>query len=102
MTRRTILSGLATAALARPNAWKPKLGVLGNFSEDNLDFVVKEGFTSMGMWANPRTQLDCNNITGQTIDRVRSAVSRSGLRLSVLGNTQNHIDSNPQARDRAN
>jgi sugar phosphate isomerase/epimerase len=103
MTRRTILSGLvAAAAVAKPRAWKPKLGVLGNFSEDNLDFVVKEGFTSMGMWANPKTQLDCNNITGQTIDRVRSAVSRSGLRLSVLGNTQNHIDSNPQARDRAN
>src|ERR1700676_5727722 len=75
MTRRTILSGLATAAIARPKTWKPKLGVLGNFSEDNIDFTVKEGFTSIGLWAHRRTILDAGNITGQTAERVKQAIS---------------------------
>src|ERR1700686_2013068 len=88
MTRRTILSGLATAAGARPKTWKPKLGILGNFSEDNIDFAVKEGFTSIGLWAHRRTILDAGNITSQTIDLVKSAVSRSGLRLSVIATTE--------------
>src|SRR5438270_10855879 len=91
MTRRTAISGFLTAAVAKPKAWKPKLGILGNFSEENIDFAAKEGFTSIGLWANPKTVLDCTAISARTVDRVHSAVSRAGLRLSVLGNTQNHI-----------
>src|SRR5712671_4679142 len=89
MTRRNLIGGLAAAAAAKTKPWKPKLGILGNFSEDNLDFAVKEGFTSMGMWANPKTVLDCTNVSSQTVDRVRAAMKRSGLRFTVLGNTQN-------------
>src|ERR1700674_4233632 len=102
MTRRTILSGLASAAVARPKTWKPKLGILGNFSEDNFDFAVKEGFTSIGLWAHRRTILDAGNITSQTVDRVRSAVSRSGLRLSVIATTENHVDPDLEKRARGN
>ena len=103
MTRRTLISGLASAAIAKPKSWKPKLGILGNFSEDNLDFAAKEGFGSIGLWANPKTVLDCSaSVTSQTVDRVRSAISRSGLRLSVLGNTQNHIAPELDARARGN
>jgi sugar phosphate isomerase/epimerase len=102
MTRRTILSGLATAALARSSAWKPKLGVLGNFSEDNIDFTAKEGFTSIGLWANRGTLLDCGaGVPTPMVDRVKAAISRSGLRLSVIGTTENHIDPDPDARARA-
>src|SRR5205085_9388276 len=99
MTRRTILSGLAAAAVAQSKTWKPKLGVLGKFSEANIDFAVKEGFGSIGLWANPKTSLDCTNLSSQTVDRVRAAIARSGLRLSVIGNTQNHIA--PDADERA-
>src|SRR5262249_57238055 len=98
MTRRSILTGIAAAAAAKPGAWKPKLGVLGNFSEDNIDFAVKEGFTSIGLWAHRRTLLDCTTVDSKMIDRVKAAIARSGLRLSVLGDTQNHIDPNPDAR----
>ncbi len=103
MTRRTILSGLATAALARSTTWKPKLGVLGNFSEDNVDFAAKEGFTSIGLWARIRkTLLDCSStVPSQMVDRVKAAISRSGLRLSVIGTTENHIDPDLEARARA-
>src|SRR5260370_40845898 len=103
MTRRILISGLASAAIAQPKSWKPKLGILGNFSEDNIDFAAKEGFGSIGLWANPRTVLDCSaSITSQTVDRVRSPISRSCLRLSVLGNTQNHIAPELDARARGN
>jgi len=102
MTRRTILSGLATAAVARPKTWKPKLGVLGNFSEENIDFAVKEGFTSIGLWAHRKTILDASNFTSQTVDRVRSAISRSGLRLSVIATTENHVDPDLEKRARGN
>src|SRR5712671_1863360 len=102
MTRRNLIGGLAAAAAAKTKPWKPKLGILGNFSEDNLDFAVKEGFTSMGMWANPKTVLDCGNVSSATVDRVRAAVSRSGLRISVLGNTQNHIAPELDQRARGN
>ena len=101
MTRRTLISGLASAAIAKPKSWKPKLGILGNFSEDNIDFAAKERFGSIGLWANPKTVLDCSaSVTSQTVDRVRSTISRSGLRLSVLGNTQNHIAPELDARAR--
>src|SRR5260370_4534030 len=102
MTRRTIFSGLAAAAVARPKTWKPKLGVLDNLSEATVHVVVKAGFSSIGRWANRRTVLDAPNVTSQTIERVRSTISRSGLRLSVLGTTENHIDPDLEKRARGN
>ena len=53
MTRRTVLSGLAAAAAAqaqqrpRPVEWKPRLGILGPFTEANVRFASEEGFTNM-------------------------------------------------------
>ena len=34
--------------------WKPRLGVLAQYSESNLDFVKAEGFTSMQLRIDPR------------------------------------------------
>src|ERR1700686_1549425 len=102
MTRRTILSGLATAALAPPKTGKPKLGILGNFSEENIDFAVKEGFTSIGLWAHRRTILDASKFTSQTFNRVKPGISRSGLRLSVIATTENHVVPDLEKRARGN
>src|SRR5215813_3672066 len=100
MTRRSILRGIAAAAAAKPGAWKPKLGILGNFSEDNIDFAVKEGFTSIGLWAHRRTLLDCNTVTPAIIERAKTAIAKSGRRGSNIGDTENHIDPDPEARAR--
>ena len=100
MTRRSILTGIAAAAAAKPGAWKPKLGILGNFSEDNIDFAVKEGFTSIGLWAHRKTLLDCNTVTPAIIERAKTAIAKSGLRVSNIGDTENHIDPDPEARAR--
>ena len=57
-TRRTALSALSAAALAQaqqrryPN-WKPKLGVLCQYSDANLAFLKQEGFTSMQLRLDP-------------------------------------------------
>ena len=47
MTRRTLVTGLATAAAVaqerqRPIEWKPRLGILGPFSESNVRFAKEE------------------------------------------------------------
>src|ERR1700688_4636199 len=96
-SQRTRDSGRSAAENMEAEAGCP-----GNFSEENIDFAVKEGFTSIGLWAHRRTILDASNITSQTVDRVKSAISRSGLRLSVIATTENHVDPDLAKRDRGN
>ena len=46
----------AAAGQAQRNrvpSWKPKLGVLGQYSDANLEFVKAEGFTSVQLQLNP-------------------------------------------------
>ena len=103
LTRRSLLMAMAPAALAqRPKAWKPKLGVLGRFSEANVEFARQEGFSSIGLWADPKTSLDADALTDEVVENVKAVVGRSGLHLSVLGCTQNHINSDAAARARTN
>ena len=109
-TRRKILTSFISAAAGtalaqrppRRPAWKPKLGVLGQFSESNLEWVKQEGFTSMGMWANRRGPLAADKITDQQIEKVKDTMRRSGLHFSVLGCTENHIHPDTEARTRSN
>jgi hypothetical protein len=59
MTRRTLVGALAVASAARAQGqtkeWKPKLGVLGPFTEANVAFARQEGFTNMILGAEPRS-----------------------------------------------
>lgn len=109
LSRRNLLGSIlasAGAALAqrapRGRTWKPKLGVLGQFSEGNLEWVKQEGFTSMGLWANHKNPLDPERITDQQIEKVKDTIRRSGLYVSVLGCTENHINKDADARARSN
>ena len=103
LTRRSFVMAMAPAALAQRRAmWKPKLGVLGRFSEANVEFARQEGFSSIGLWADPKTSLDVDTLTDAAVENVKTVVGRSGLHLSVLGCTQNHINPDAAARARAN
>ncbi|MBI3695429.1 MAG: sugar phosphate isomerase/epimerase [Acidobacteria bacterium] len=109
MTRRDLLVSFTTAAGSawaqgpqRAKMWKPRLGVLGKFSEANLEFARGEGFTSIGLWANPKSRLDVTTLTDAQFEMVKSAIARSGLHLSVLASVQNHISPDADARNRAN
>lgn len=98
ITRRTVLTAATAAAQAQrrtPN-WKPKLGVLCNFTDANLDFVKAEGFTSMQL------RLDPNKLDDAAISSIKDKVQRAGIYVSSLACDGNHIDPDPAARDRQN
>lgn len=101
-TRRGVLAAFATACAAQRQSWKPKLGILGRFTEVNLEFAKTEGFTSMGLWSDPGGPLDAMRITDEKIEQVKSSISRSGLYISVIGATMNHISPDPGERARVN
>jgi len=101
ITRRTVLSAISAAAAAQaqrprvPN-WKPKLGVLCQFSDSNLEWVKAEGFTSMQL------RLDPNRLDDAAIAAIKDKVQRSGIYVSSLGVDGNHIDPDPAKREQQN
>ncbi len=64
LTRRALLGSATAAALlaALPKAgagtkeWKPRLGILGKYTEDNVDFALHEGFNNMILNAGAGTR----------------------------------------------
>jgi len=102
ITRRTILTALPAAAAAvqaahpQTPAWKPKLGVLGEYSEANLEFAKTEGFTSMQLRLNPEHLEDAE------IAAIKEKLRQSGLYFSSLAVDGNHIDPDPDKRARQN
>ncbi len=99
-TRRTALSTLSVAALAQaqrryPN-WKPKLGVLCNYTDANLAFVKAEGFTSMQL------RLDPAKVDDAAVASIKSKIAAAGIYASSLACDGNHIDPDPAARERVN
>jgi sugar phosphate isomerase/epimerase len=101
ITRRNILAALPAAAAAqalraRTPSWKPKLGVLCEYSDANLEFVKSEGFTSMQLRLNP-DQLD-----DAAIAALKDKIARSGIYVSSLAVDGNHIDPDPARRAKQN
>lgn len=106
LTRRTLLTGITAAAAASlapgaQRAWRPKLGVLGEYTPGNLEFVKSEGFTSMGIWANEGGTLPAGT-SDEKLESVRQDFAKSGIYLSVVGATSNHIAADPARRKREN
>jgi sugar phosphate isomerase/epimerase len=101
LSRRTLLAAFSAAQVAQaqrprvPN-WKPKLGVLAQYSESNLDFVKAEGFTSIQLRINP-DQVDDAAIAG-----IKQKIQSSGLYVSSLACDGNHIDPDPALREKQN
>ena len=62
----------------QPPNWKPKLGVLCQYSDSNLDFVKSEGFTSMQL------RLDPDKLDDAAIARIKDKIQRAGLYVSSL------------------
>ena len=107
MSRRTLLSGLATAAALQGQRkenreWKPKLGVLGNYSEANVAFARAEGFTNMILSATPRSSLDASQVSEEQASRIREHLQQAGMHVSAFQVTQNHIAPDPEERRRLN
>ncbi len=104
VTRRTVVSTLAGAAAAsaqRParRVWKPKLGILARLTEGNLAFAKEEGFTSLQLAVDKTLSPD---MTDEQLEQAKALILSSGLYVSSLGSTQNHIAGNLEQRDRIN
>lgn len=109
-TRRNLLLSAGGAALAAqaqsPRVaipmWKPKVGILVNYSEGNVAFAKQEGFTSIGFWAQPGSNLARPLASDSVLEKIRANIAQSGLYCSVLGVTANHIDPDPAKRRAVN
>ncbi|MEO7145381.1 MAG: sugar phosphate isomerase/epimerase [Bryobacteraceae bacterium] len=110
-TRRTLLSAAAAAVGAAGQTtverrerkeWKPKLGVLGSYTEANLAFAKQEGFTSLALAARSRSTLDPTTLTAGQVEAIKARIAQSGLYVSVLGCTQNHISPDAAAQAKEN
>ena len=100
LTRRSVLAAVSAAAAAQaqrryPN-WKPRLGVLCQYSDSNLEFVKAEGFTSMQL------RLDPAKLDDAAIASIKDKIQRSGIYVSSLAVDGNHIDPDPAAREKQN
>jgi sugar phosphate isomerase/epimerase len=106
-SRRTLLTTLAAGAAAQAQRrehreWKPRLGVLGPYSEANLAFAREAGFNNMILGSSPRSALDAAGLTDAQIEKIKGAIDRSGVHVSALQVTQNHIASDAARREREN
>jgi sugar phosphate isomerase/epimerase len=107
MTRRKLVTGLATAAAVaqerpRPVEWKPRLGILGPFSEANVRFAKEEGFTNMILGATRRSTMDPTSLSDAQIENVKQVLSRYGMHVSAFQASQNHIAPDPNQRKQDN
>jgi sugar phosphate isomerase/epimerase len=101
LSRRTVLTAISAAAAAQaqrpgPPNWKPKLGVLCEYSDANLEFVKAEGFTSMQLRLNP------DRLDDAAIAAIKDKIQRAGIYVSSLAVDGNHIDPDPAARQQQN
>src|SRR4051794_16505098 len=89
-------AGLAQAQQARRPNWKPRLGVLMQYSDSNLAWVKSEGFTSAQLRIDP-TKVDDTEIA-----RIKTKIQQTGIYVSSLAVDGNHIDPDPAKRQRQN
>ena len=111
MSRRALLESATAAAClaafakagASPTEWKPRLGILGRYSEANVDFAIQEKFNNMILSAGAGAQgLDTTKLTDEGIGRIKSQLSSKGMHVSALQVNANHIAPDPAEREREN
>jgi sugar phosphate isomerase/epimerase len=109
MTRRTLLgSTLAVAGALQAQTkkshteWKPRLGVLGKYTPNNVAFAKAQGFSNMILDAGPRSTLDAASMTDSPIQAVKTTLEQHQMHVSAFQITVNHIDPDPQKREQIN
>jgi sugar phosphate isomerase/epimerase len=85
-----------------PKEWKPRLGVLGRYTPDNVAFAKSAGFTNMILDGGPRSTIDANSMTDAKIAEIKSTLEQHQMHVSAFQITVNHIDPDPQKRERIN
>src|SRR4030095_5025763 len=91
-----VSAAAASQAQRRYMNWKPRLGVLCQYSDANLEFVKAEGFTSMQL------RLDPDKLDDTAIASIKDKVQKAGIHASSLACDGNHIDPDPAKREKQN
>lgn len=107
MTRRTVVGALAIAGSLQAQKqkrteWKPRLGVLGQYTPANVAFAKEAGFTNMILDGGSRSALDARNITDAKIQEVKDTLQKHGMNVSAFQITVNHIDADDSKRKQTN
>ena len=107
MTRRTLVGGLGAAAVRLSTSsissaaqtpvpeWKPKLGVLGQYTPGNVEFARAQGFNNMILSSSSGSTLDAETVTDSQLDGVRTKLKSANMNVSALQVTLNHIAADP-------
>jgi sugar phosphate isomerase/epimerase len=107
MTRRTIIGGMLAAGAAaqaqrrQQVEWKPKLGVLGPYTPNNVAFARQEGFNNMILGVGKGT-LDPESATDQQIEAAKSVLAQHQMHVSAFQASQNHISPDAARRKQEN
>jgi len=107
-TRRTLLGALPAVAAATQAAraaaasWKPKIGVLGRYTEQNIEFARAEGFKSLELVCSAKSRMDANTVTDLELEKIKKHCASAGLEISVLGIPVNHTAPDPAKRAEIN
>jgi sugar phosphate isomerase/epimerase len=111
MTRRTLVGSLtAGAALSAQTRaprpvhveWRPKLGVLGRYTPNNVAFANANGFTNMILDAGQRSTLSADTITDSQVQDIKNTLQKYQMQVSAFQLTVNHIDPDPAKRESTN
>lgn len=111
MTRRTLLgSTMAVAGAMKlqskqalpPKEWKPRLGVLGRYTPNNVAFAKSAGFTNMILDGGPRSTMDASALTDAQIGEIKSVLAQHQMHVSAFQITVNHIDPDSAKREHIN
>ena len=93
-------AGAVAAAQQRkqPVEWKPRLGILGPYTENNVRFAKEEGFTNMILGVGRGPTLNPLTTTDEQVADVRKVLTKYTMNVSAFQATQNHIAADPAKR----
>lgn len=95
---------VATAQTKPPRKpeWKPKLGILGSFTEPNVRFAQEQGYTNMILDGGARSTISANSITDEQISGIKKTLAQYSMNVSAFQITVNHTAPDAAMRQKAN
>jgi sugar phosphate isomerase/epimerase len=96
------LAPLAMAQRKVRKEWRPKLGVLGDYTPANVAFAHSLGYTNMILNGGPGSSIDALKITPERVQAIKDTLAKNQMSVSALEIAINHTDADPSKRARVN